>query len=94
MNDTKFLGLCILLAAFIISGTIVWSTEANQAAMAAVAPAHSASAPAPTAANVASVTISGPVTLAPFAVPIPVTISTPEGAPITVKDASVKQWTR
>jgi len=93
MNDTKFLALCILLSALMISTSIIWSTEVNQHAMeSASAPVNGA--PAPLAANVSSVTITGPVTLAPFAAPIPVTISTPDGNPITVKDASAKQWNR
>ena len=92
MNDTKFLGLCILLAAFMISATIIWSTEANVDALAAVTRANGTSTPAVTSAT--TVTISGPVTLAPFTTPIPVTISTPSGTPINVKEVSDKQWTR
>lgn len=92
MNDTKFLGLCILLASLIISGTIIWSTEANQRTMMAAVPANGASVSA--APSATTVTISGPVTLAPFAAPIPVTISTPNGTPIYVKEVSDKQWTR
>jgi hypothetical protein len=88
MNDTKFLGLCILLAACIISGTIIWSTKASQGEPPPPIPL-TASAAAPT-----TVTISGPVQLAPFPGPIPVTISTTDGNPIVVKDAANKQWTR
>jgi hypothetical protein len=94
MSDTKFLGFCILLAAFIISGTIVWSTNASQRAATVIAPANGpAQAAAPMNAS-PSVTISGPVTLAPFSAPIPVIISTPDGNPIVVKDASEKKWVR
>ena len=93
-SDTKFLGLCILLASFIISGTIVWSTKANQCAMTAPTPAIGLTASTPAATNATTVTISGPVTLAPFSAPIPVTISTSNDTPIIVKDLSEKQWTR
>ena len=92
MNDTKFLGLCILVAALMISTSIIWSTEDTERTMTAAAPVSGSTAPATT--NVSSVTISGPVTLAPITTPIPVTISTPEGSPITVKDAAAKQWNR
>jgi len=92
MNDIKLLGLCILLAAAMISATIIWCTKANVDAMNALASANGNSAPATVSAS--SVTISGPVTLAPFTAPIPVTLSTPEGAPIAVKEVSSKQWTR
>jgi len=94
MSDTKLLGLCILLAAAMISGTIIWSTNAKLSAMATSAPANAAFAPASATSSATSVTITGPVTLAPFTTPIPVTLSTPEGAPISVKDVPSKQWTR
>jgi len=95
MNDTKFLGLCILLAALMISASIIWCTKANVDAMAALASANGASGSV-SATNTSAVTISGPVTLAPFSAPIPVTISTPDGNPIPVKDVTEKQkqWTR
>ena len=95
MSDTKFLGLCVLLAACMISATIIWSTKANVEAMIAMSPSNNDSAPvaaAPVGPN--SVTITGPVTLAPFSAPIPVTIATPNDTSITVKDASEKKWTR
>jgi hypothetical protein len=94
MNDTKFLGLCILLAALMISASIIWSTKANVDAMAATASVNGVAAPASAATSATTVTISGPVTLAPFASPIPVTIATTNGAPLTVKEVSDKQWTR
>jgi hypothetical protein len=93
-NDSKFLGLCILLAALMISAAIIWCTKANVDAMAELASANGASGSGSTTANVSSVTITGPVTLAPFTAPIPVTISTPDAAPITVKEVPTKQWTR
>jgi len=94
MSDTKFLGLCVLLAACMISATIIWSTKINVEALTANSAANSESAPVSTSAGPTSVSISGPVTLAPFSAPIPVTIATPNGTPIIVKDASEKQWTR
>ncbi len=94
MNDTKFLGLCMLLSALIISSAIIWSTKANLDAMAANAQPSEAPTPVSAAGGPTSVTISGPVTLAPFAAPIPVILSTPDGKPIVVKDAAEKQWTR
>jgi hypothetical protein len=94
MNDTRFLGLCILLAACMISASIVWCTKANVEAIVASSNANSASEPSSTPTGPTSVTISGPVTLAPVTTPIPVTIATPNGTPIIVKDAAEKQWTR
>ena len=92
MNDTKFLGLCILLAALMISASIIWSTKANVDAITATASVNGSSAPS-AATSATTVTISGPVTLAPFAAPIPVTFAT-NGAPLVVKEVSEKQWTR
>ena len=94
MNDTKLLALCILLAACMISATIIWCTKANVDAMAALASTNGASTPATAVPSATSVTISGPVTLAPFAAPIPVVITTPTGTPISVREVSEKQWTR
>jgi hypothetical protein len=96
MNDTKFLGLCILLAALMISASVIWCTKVNLDAMAALSPASAASGSASAVAGSTSITISGPVTLAPFSAPIPVTISMPDGNPIPVRDVTEKQkqWTR
>jgi len=93
MNDAKFLGLCIVFAALLISGTIVWSTTVTQAALAGQ-PAKDAAVPVTAAPTVETVTIQGPVQLAPLAAPIPVTISTTEDAPLNVKDVSEKKWIR
>jgi hypothetical protein len=95
MSDTKFLGLCVLLAACMISATIIWSTKANVEAMIAMSPSNNESAPTAAAPSGSmTVTLSGPVTLAPITTPIPVTIATPNGTPIIVKNAADKQWTR
>jgi hypothetical protein len=94
MNDTKLLALCILLAGFMISATIIWSTKANVEAIETASAGNGGSTAVSAATSPSSVTISGPVTLAPFAAPIPVVITTPNGTPITVKDVSEKQWTR
>ena len=94
MSDTKFLGLCVLLGACMISATIIWSTKANVDAMVATSTGNSETALVSAPASSGSVTISGPVTLAPITTPIPVTIATPNDTPITVKDASEKKWTR
>ena len=88
MSDTKFLGLCVLLAACMVSATIIWSTKANIDAMMATSGSHSTAVPLAASTAPTSVTVSGPITLAPFAVPIPVTIATPNGTPIIVKDAA------
>ncbi len=98
MTDAKFLGLCIVFAAFIISATIVWSTNVTQSALAGQAP-KDVTVPAASSSSNSSVTtvrIDGPVTLAPFAAPIPVTLTNSDDNPVIVKqkDASEKTWHR
>jgi hypothetical protein len=95
MSDAKFLGLCIVGAALIISSTIVWSTSIAQAAMAGQ-PAKDSVVPAAAAPSEMTVKIDGPVTLAPFTAPIPVTITNTDENPVIVKqkDASEKTWHR
>ena len=97
MSDAKFLGLCIVFAAFIISATIVWSTNVTQSALAGQAPKDvTVPAAAPSGSSVTTVRIDGPVTLSPFAVPVPVTLSNTEGNPVIVKqkDTPEKTWIR
>ncbi len=96
MNDAKFLGLCIVLAAVLISSTIIWSTTVTLAA--AGQSSKDDTVPTTTTAaastSVATVKIDGPVTLAPFTAPMPVTLTNSDDNPVVVKDASVKKWTR
>jgi hypothetical protein len=95
MSAAKFLGLCIVFAALIISGTIVWSTTVTQAALAGQAP-KDVPVPAASSPVVATVRIDGPVTLAPFTAPIPVTLTNSDDNPVVVKqkDAPEKTWHR
>jgi hypothetical protein len=93
MNDAKFLGLCIVLAAVLISSTIVWSTTVTQAALAGQ-PAKDVSVSTTAPSTISTVKIDGPVTLAPFTAPMPVTITNSDDNPIPVKDISEEKWTR
>lgn len=94
MSDAKFLGLCIVFAAFIISATIVWSTTVTQAALVGQAP-KDVTVPAASSPNssITTVRIDGPITLAPFAEPIPVAITNTDN-PVIVKDVPEKTWHR
>ena len=95
MNDAKFLGLCIVLAAAIVSATIVWSTSILQVAIANQPDKdNSVAAAAAPATGTATVHLDGPVTLAPLTTPIPVTLTNSDDNPVSVKDVSGKKWTR
>ncbi len=94
MSDAKCLGLCIVLAAFIISATIVWSTGVTQAALAGQAPKDVSVPTAASNSSITTVRLDGPVTLAPFSAPIPVAITNTDENPVIVKDVPEKTWHR
>ncbi len=89
MNDAKFLGLCILLASVIVSGSIIWSGKVNEASTEHLQPGSAVTASESPSTNVATVTIQGPVTLSPSS-PIPVTITNSDDNPIIIKNVSDK----
>ena len=96
MSDAKFLGLCIVFAAVLISGTIVWSTETKLAAVATAPATKDVTVPVATPAQVTTVRIDGPVTLAPLSAPLAVTVTNTDENPVVVKqkDAPDKVWHR
>jgi hypothetical protein len=90
MNDTKFLGICILIAALIVSGTIIWSTNANRDAMAHL---FNGTSSISVTGIPNSIQIAGPVSIAPSTTPMAVSVSGGD-TPVGVKAVSDQKWFR